>query len=88
MVNRLISSVYRSVQAGGPDGKIELPEKLLCCPSGQRESQSNLADRVQSSFAQKRILCVDDNVLELMLRDKILELQGYSVELLSCPIQA
>jgi DNA-binding response OmpR family regulator len=31
---------------------------------------------------------VDDNVLELTLRGKILELQGYAVVLLSCPIQA
>ena len=43
---------------------------------------------MQSGFAQKRILCVDDNVLELTLRGKILELQGYAVVLLSCPIQA
>jgi CheY-like chemotaxis protein len=69
-------------------GKRELPEKLLSCPSSQEESKSILADRMQSSFAQKRILCVDDNELELTLRGKILELQGYSVVLLSCPIQA
>jgi len=56
--------------------------------SPRRRSEAILADRVQSSFAQKRILCVDDNVLELTLRGKILELQGYSVVLLSCPIQA
>ena len=43
---------------------------------------------MQSGFTQKRILCVDDNVLELTLRGKILELQGYAVVLLSCPIQA
>jgi CheY-like chemotaxis protein len=43
---------------------------------------------MQSGFTHKRILCVDDNVLELSLRGKILELQGYAVELLSCPIQA
>jgi CheY-like chemotaxis protein len=69
-------------------GKRELPEKLLCCRSSHGESQSILADRVQPSFAQKRILCVDDNVLELRLRGKILELQGYSVVSLSCPIEA
>ncbi len=51
-------------------------------------SESIFADRVQSSSPQKRILCVDDNVLELILRGKILELQGYSVVLLSCPLQA
>jgi CheY-like chemotaxis protein len=54
----------------------------------KRRSEVVLAHRVQSEFAQKRILCVDDNVLELKLRGKILELQGYSVVLLSCPIQA
>ena len=43
---------------------------------------------MQSGFTQKRILCVDDNVLELTLRGKILELQGYAVVLLRCPIQA
>ena len=43
---------------------------------------------MQPEIAQRRILCVDDNVLELTLRGKILELQGYSVVLLSCPIQA
>ena len=43
---------------------------------------------MQSQFAQKRILCVDDNVVELTLRGRILESQGYSVVLLSCPIQA
>jgi CheY-like chemotaxis protein len=42
---------------------------------------------MQSGFTQKRILCVDDNVLELTLRGKILELQGYAVVLLSCPMQ-
>jgi CheY-like chemotaxis protein len=47
-----------------------------------------LADRIQSEIAQRRILCVDDNLLELTLRGKILELQGYAVVLLSCPIQA
>ena len=31
---------------------------------------------------------MDDNVLELTLRGKILELQGYSVVLLSSPMQA
>jgi CheY-like chemotaxis protein len=53
----------------------------------KRRSEAILADRVQFEFAQKRILCVDDNVLELTLRGKILELQGYSVVLLSCPRQ-
>src|SRR5258708_38234236 len=43
---------------------------------------------MQPEVAQRRILCVDDNVLELTLRGKILELQGYAVVLLSCPIQA
>jgi CheY-like chemotaxis protein len=54
----------------------------------KRRSGAILSDRVQSEFAQKRILCVDDNVVELTLRGKILELQGYSVVLLSCPKQA
>ena len=54
----------------------------------KRRSEAILADRVQSEFAQKRILCVDDNELELTLRGKILELQGYSVVLLRCPGQA
>ena len=54
----------------------------------KRRSGAIVADRVQSEFAQKRILCVDDNVVELALRGKILELQGYSVVLLSCPVQA
>ncbi len=53
----------------------------------KRRSEAILADRVQSELAQKRILCVDDNALELTLRGKILELQGYSVVLLSCPRQ-
>jgi CheY-like chemotaxis protein len=43
---------------------------------------------VQSSFPRKRILCADDNVPELTLLGKILELQGYSVVSLSCPIEA
>jgi CheY-like chemotaxis protein len=43
---------------------------------------------MQSKIAQRRILCVDDNVLELTLRGKILELQGYAVVLVSCPRQA
>jgi CheY-like chemotaxis protein len=43
---------------------------------------------MQSEIAPRRILCVDDNVLELTLRGKILELQGYAVVLLSRPIQA
>jgi CheY-like chemotaxis protein len=54
----------------------------------KRRSGAILSDRVQSEFAQKRILCVDDNVVELTLRGKILESKGYSVVLLSCPIQA
>jgi CheY-like chemotaxis protein len=54
----------------------------------KRRSGAILADRVQSQSAQKRILCVDDNVVELTLRGRILESQGYSVVLLSCPIQA
>jgi CheY-like chemotaxis protein len=56
--------------------------------SPNRRSETIVADRVPSGSAQKRILCVDDNVPELTLRGKILELQGYSVILLSCPIQA
>jgi CheY-like chemotaxis protein len=51
------------------------------------KSLSIFADPVQPSFEQKRILCVDDNVPELWLRGKILELQGYTVVLLSCPMQ-
>ncbi len=54
----------------------------------KKEKRAILADRVQPKFAQKRILCVDDNVVELTLRGKILESQGYSVVLLSCPRQA
>jgi CheY-like chemotaxis protein len=55
----------------------------------KRKGDATSADRVQSSLPQKkRILCVDDNVPELTLRGKILESQGYSVVLLSCPIQA
>jgi CheY-like chemotaxis protein len=54
----------------------------------KRKSDATPADRVQSSLPQKRILCVDDNVPELTLRGKSLESQGYSVVLLSCPIQA
>jgi CheY-like chemotaxis protein len=54
----------------------------------KRKGDATPADRVQSSLPQKRILCVDDNVPELTLRGKILESQGYSVVLLSCPIQA
>jgi len=57
-------------------GKRCVTEKLL-----DMESQSIFADPVQPSFAQKRILCVDDNVPELLLRGKILELQGYTVVL-------
>jgi CheY-like chemotaxis protein len=68
-------------------GKRGVTEKLSGCPLSDRESQSIFAGRVQPSFAQKRILCVDDNVPELLLRGKILELQGYTVVLLSCPIQ-
>jgi hypothetical protein len=56
--------------------------------SPNRRSEAILTDRVQSRFAQRRILCVDDNLLELTLRGKILELQGYSVVLLSGPKQA
>jgi CheY-like chemotaxis protein len=56
--------------------------------SPKRRSEVILADRVQSRFAPRRILCVDDNLLELTLRGKILELQGYSVVLLSGPKQA
>jgi CheY-like chemotaxis protein len=56
--------------------------------SPNRKSEDILTDRVQSRFAQRRILCVDDNLLELTLRGKILELQGYSVVLLSGPKQA
>jgi CheY-like chemotaxis protein len=47
-----------------------------------------LQTAIQSEIAPRRILCVDDNVLELTLRGKILELQGYAVVLHSCPIQA
>jgi CheY-like chemotaxis protein len=54
----------------------------------KRKGDATPADRVQSSLPQKRILCVDDNVPELTLRGKSLESQGYSVVLLSCPIQA
>ena len=68
-------------------GKRGVTEKLLGCPLSDRESQSIFVDPVQPSFAQKRILCVDDNVPELLLRGKILELQGYTVVLLSCPVQ-
>ena len=53
-----------------------------------RRSEAIVADHVQSEFAQRRILCVDDNLLELTLRGKILELQGYAVVLVSCPRQA
>jgi CheY-like chemotaxis protein len=63
-------------------GKRCVTEKFLV-----RESQSIFADPVQPSFAQERILCVDDNVPQLLLRGKILELQGYTVVLLSCPMQ-
>jgi CheY-like chemotaxis protein len=56
--------------------------------SPKRRSAAILADRVQSRFAQRRILCVDDNLLKLTLRGKILELWGYSVVLLSGPKQA
>jgi CheY-like chemotaxis protein len=54
----------------------------------KRKGDATPADRLQSSLPQKRILYVDDNVPELTLRGKILESQGYSVVLLSCPIQA
>ena len=43
---------------------------------------------VQSTLPRKRILCVDDNVPQLTLLGKILELHGYSVVSLSCPIEA
>jgi CheY-like chemotaxis protein len=69
-------------------GKRGVTEKVLGCRLSDSESQPILADRVQPFFAQKRILCVDDNVPALLLRGKILELQGYTVVLLSCPIQA
>ena len=66
-------------------GKRELP---LVCHDSHGKSYSIPASRVRSSFKQKRILCVDDDVVELALRGKILELRGYSVALLSCPLQA
>lgn len=70
-------------------GKRELPAKMpLACQKSRGNSSSLPASRVQSSFTQKRILCIDDNVLELTLRGKILELEGYSVTLLSCPLEA
>jgi CheY-like chemotaxis protein len=47
-----------------------------------------LADRIQSEIAQRRILCVDDNLLELTLLGRSLELQGSAVVLLSRSIQA
>ena len=53
-----------------------------------RRSEAIVAHHVQSEFAQRRILCVDDNLLELTLRGKILESQGYAVVLVSCPRQA
>jgi CheY-like chemotaxis protein len=68
-------------------GKRGVTEKLLDCTLSDKESRSIFAGRVQPSFAQKRILCVDDNVPSLLLRGKILELQGYIVVLLSCPMQ-
>ena len=66
-------------------GKRELP---LACQDSHGKSYSIPASRVRSSFTQKRVLCVDDDVLELALRGKILELPGYSVALLSCSLQA
>jgi hypothetical protein len=68
-------------------GERGVTEKLLGCPLSDRDSQPIFAGRAQPSFVQKRILCVDDNVPELLLRGKILELQGYTVVLLSCPVQ-
>jgi CheY-like chemotaxis protein len=70
-------------------GKRELPgQMLLACQESRERSNSFPASRVRSSFTQKRVLCVDDDVMELALRGKILELQGYSVVLQSCPLQA
>src|SRR5271168_1457962 len=74
-----------------PEGQVQYSHMLshqAVTSQPKRRSEAILADRVQSEFAPKRILCVDDNVLELTLRGKILELQGYSVVLVSCPIQA
>ena len=51
-------------------------------------SEAILTDRIQSEIAQRRIVCADDNLLELTLLGKILELQGHAVVLLSYPIQA
>src|ERR1700722_4941772 len=83
--NRLVSQIPKN--SAVEYGKRGATEKLLGCPLSDRESQSIFADPVPPSSAQKRILCVDDNVLELLLRGKILELQGYTVVLRSCPIQ-
>jgi CheY-like chemotaxis protein len=70
-------------------GKRELPETMLLAHLESRgQSNSIPASRVRSSFKQRRVLCVDDDVLGLALRGKILELEGYSVTLLSCPLQA
>lgn len=58
------------------------PERAMPCEEGlaqvnpKRSSEAIPADRLQTEFTQRRILCVDDNVLELTLRGKILELQG------------
>lgn len=65
-------------------GKREFP---LTRQDSHGKSYSSPASRVRSPFKQKRILCVDDDVVELALRGKILELRGYSVALLSCPLQ-
>lgn len=71
------------------NGKRELPETMLLAYHESRgKSNSIPASRVRSSFKQRRVLCVDDDVLGLALRGKILELEGYSVTLLSCPLQA
>ncbi len=73
----------------GEYGKRESPAKMLLAGQESRGKANSIpAFRVRSSFTQKRVLCVDDDVLELALRGKILELQGYSVTLLSCPLQA
>ena len=70
-------------------GKRELPTKmLLAWQEGRGKSTPIPTSHVRSSFTQRRVLCVDDDVQELALRGKILELQGYSVTLLSCPLQA
>ena len=70
-------------------GKRELPETMLLAYRESRGKPDSIpAPRVPPSFKQRRVLCVDDDVLGLALRGKILELEGYSVTLLSCPRQA